>query len=407
MLGRLRLSFALARRFRAGRERSGFLSFISASSTFGIALGCTAFIAGLSVMNGFTDVLQQRFLSLVPQVELRAVTGTLQRPQQLIEQALAHPQVVSAKPVIRTQAMIQQGTRFTALQVNGIALDQLQAIQQYMPRQAWQALQQPHSMVIGSGLAKLLGLSVDDTITVLVADNDSFRQPRRKVMTVVGIFHFGGTVDHYFSYTSLDNARELVNMNSGVSAIEVQVRDIFDSAEIVAQIGRQSGEYLYLDHWMRSHGHLYRDIQLVRMIMYVVLVLVLAVACFNIVSTLIMTVQEKLRHIGILRTMGLRRIDMMQVFVWQGLQNGVLGVLLGLLGGIALTLAIPQLLGWFQQLTGSSVLAGDVYFVDSIPARLAGVDVLMVAVAALLMSVIATLYPAWRAGKIEVIEALE
>jgi lipoprotein-releasing system permease protein len=105
--------------------------------------------------------------------------------------------------------------------------------------------------------------------------------------------------------------------------------------------------------------------------------------------------------------MGLRRIDMMQVFVWQGLQNGVLGVLLGLLGGIALTLAIPQLLGWFQQLTGSSVLAGDVYFVDSIPARLAGVDVLMVAVAALLMSVIATLYPAWRAGKIEVIEALE
>jgi lipoprotein-releasing system permease protein len=197
MLGRLRLSFALARRFRAGRERSGFLSFISASSTFGIALGCTAFIAGLSVMNGFTDVLQQRFLSLVPQVELRAVTGTLQRPQQLIEQALAHPQVVSAKPVIRTQAMIQQGTRFTALQVNGIALDQLQAIQQYMPRQAWQALQQPHSMVIGSGLAKLLGLSVDDTITVLVADNDSFRQPRRKVMTVVGIFHFGGTVDHF------------------------------------------------------------------------------------------------------------------------------------------------------------------------------------------------------------------
>lgn len=407
MIAQLRLTFALARRFRAGRERSGFLSFISASSTLGIALGCAAFIAGLSVMNGFSDVLQQRFLSLIPQVELRAVSGTLQRPQQLIEQALAHPQVRSAQPVIRTQAMLQQGARFTAMQVNGIALEQPQAIAQYLSAEAWQALQQPNSIVIGSGLAKLLGLTVNDSITVLVADNDSFRQPRRKIMTVVGVFHFGGTVDHYMSYTSLDNARGLLNMSAGVSAIEVQVDDIFNSGNIVADIGRQSSEYLYLDHWMRSHGHLYRDILLVRLIMYVVLVLVLAVACFNIVSTLIMTVQEKLRHIGILRTMGLRRTQMMQVFVWQGLQNGLFGVLLGGCGGVVLTLSIPHLLSWVQHLTGSSVLAGDVYFVDSIPARLALVDVWLVALAALLMSVVATLYPAWRAGKIEVIDALE
>lgn len=407
MLAQLRLTFTLARRFRAGRERSGFLSFISASSTLGIALGCSAFIAGLSVMNGFADVLQQRFLSLVPQVELRAVSGTLQQPQQLIETALAHPQVVSAQPVIRTQAMIQQGSRFTALQVNGVAIDQPQAIENYLSNEEWQALQQPHSLVIGSGLAKLLGLAVNDSVTVLVADNDSFRQPRRKIMTVVGIFHFGGTVDHYFSYTSLDNARQLLNMSAGVGAIEIQVRDIFDTANIVTDIGRQTREALYLDHWMRSHGHLYRDIQLVRLIMYVVLVLVLAVACFNIVSTLIMTVQEKLRHIGILRTMGLRRAHMMQVFVWQGLQNGVLGVTLGVLGGVTLSLAIPQLLGWLQHLTGSTVLAGDVYFVDSIPARLAWMDVALVGAAALVMSVLATLYPAWRAGNIEVVEALE
>ncbi|WP_240642686.1 lipoprotein-releasing ABC transporter permease subunit [Pseudidiomarina mangrovi] len=407
MLAQVRLTFALARRFRAGRERSGFLSFISASSTLGIALGCAAFIAGLSVMNGFADVLQQRFLSLIPQVELRAVNGTLQQPQQLIEQALAHPQVRAAQPVIRSQAMIQQGARFTALQVNGIALEQPQAIADYMPATAWQALQQPNSIVLGSGLAKLLDLTVNDTITVLVADQQSFRQPQRKVMTVAGVFHFGGTVDHYMGYTSLANARELLGMDTGVTAIDVQIRDIFESGQVATAIGRQSSEYLYLDHWMRSHGHLYRDILLVRLIMYVVLVLVLAVACFNIVSTLIMTVQEKLRHIGILRTMGLRRAHMMQVFVWQGLQNGAFGVLLGVCGGMLLTISIPQLLGWLQQLTGSSVLAGDVYFVDSIPARLAWQDVLLVALAALVMSMIATLYPAWRAGTIEVIEALE
>jgi lipoprotein-releasing system permease protein len=407
MLRQLRLTWALARRFRAGRERSGFLSFISASSTFGIALGCTAFIAGLSVMNGFADVLQQRFLSLVPHLELRAVSGTLAQPQQLLQQALAHPQVVQAQPVIRSQAMIQQGTRFTPIQMNGIAIEQPQAIQAYLAEAAWPALQQPQSVIIGSGIAKLLGLAVNDRINVLVAGSDNFRQPQRKTMTVVGIFHFGGTVDHYFAYTSLDNARELLSMRAGVSAIEVQVRDVFTAQQVATELGRDSSEYLYLDHWMRSHGHLYRDIQLVRLIMYVVLVLVLAVACFNIVSTLIMTVQEKLRHIGILRTIGLRRAQMIQVFVWQGLQNGLLGVLLGVAGGVLLSHAIPHLFGWLQQLTGSSVLAADVYFVDSIPARLVINDVIFVAIAALFMSVVATLYPAWRAGNLAVIEALE
>ena len=407
MLRNFRLTWGLARRFRAGRERSGFLSFISASSTLGIALGCTAFIAGLSVMNGFADVLQQRFLSLVPHLELRAVSGTLVQPQQVLQQALAHPQVLQAQPVIRSQAMIQQGARFTPIQMNGIAIEQPQAIQAYLAEADWPALQQPQSLIIGSGIAKLLGLAVNDRITILVAGSDNFRQPQRKTMTVVGIFHFGGTVDHYFAYTSLANARELLGMSSGISAIDVQVRDVFAAQQVATELGRDSSEYLYLDHWMRSHGHLYRDIQLVRLIMYVVLVLVLAVACFNIVSTLIMTVQEKLRHIGILRTIGLRRAQMIQVFVWQGLQNGLLGVLLGVVGGVLLSLTIPHLFGWLQQLSGSSVLAADVYFVDSIPARLLISDVVLVALVALLMSVVATVYPAWRAGNLAIIEALE
>lgn len=404
---RLRFTFALARRFRAGRERSGFLSFISASSTLGIALGCTAFIAGLSVMNGFADVLQQRFLSLVPQVELRAVSGRFAQPEVLLEQALAHPQVTQVRPVARTQAMIQQGARFTAMQLNGVDIHQPHALQDYLDPAAWQALQQPNSLVIGSGLAQLLGLAVNDTVTLLVADNDSFREPRRNTLTIVGIFHFGGTVDHYYGYSSLATAAELMRLGDAVGAYEIQVKDVFQAQQVALELGRSSSEYLFMDHWMRSHGHLYRDIQLVRVIMYVVLVLVLAVACFNIVSTLIMTVQEKLRHIGILRTMGLRRAQMMQVFVWQGLQNGVLGVILGVLGGVSLSLSIPHLLAAVQQLTGATVLAGDVYFVDSIPAQLALSDVVLVALAALLMSVLATLYPAWRAGQIAVIQALE
>ena len=401
------LLWQLAHRFRKGRQRHHFISFISASSTVGIALGCMVFIAGLSVMNGFEKVLAERFLSLVPHVEFSAVTQQLRDPDEIIERSLAHPNVVSAKPVIRTQAMIQQGTQFTGIQVHGIDLDQPQAIEEYMPETTWQQLQgEPLQVVLGSKLAAQLQVEVGQHFVVLVAKNADFREPQRIRLQLAGTFEFGGQVDHQFAYVSLATAQQMVGIESGVTAIEVSLNDIMAAQRVAVEVGQQLTDYVYLDHWMRSQGHLYQDIQLVRLVMYLVLVLVLAVACFNIISTLVMTVQEKQRQIGILRTMGLRSRYLMRVFMLQGLQNGLIGIGIGCLSGVLLTWALPDVMGLLQWLSGEPLLNSDVYFIDQIPVVLQWRDVVTVAAVALMLSLLATLYPAWRAGKIDVITAI-
>ncbi len=401
------LNWQLARRFRGRRERSRFLGFISASSTVGIALGCMVFIAGLSVMNGFEEVLEKRFLSLVPQVEFTAVKGGLSDVDRILKLGQEHPNVTAARPVIRTQAMVQKGTEFTGVQVQGIDPELPQAIEQYMPKDTWQQFnEQSRGVVLGSQLAAKLQLEVGDHVMFLVAHTGDFREPQRVRLPVIGFFTFGGQVDHHFAYVNLPVARELVGLETGVSAVEMDVNDLFKAQTVATEIGYQIDDYVYLDHWMRAQGHLYRDIQLVRLVMYLVLILVLAVACFNIVSTLIMTVQEKQKHIGILRTMGMRARSIMKVFVWQGVQNGLWGILFGVIAGVALTLFLPDIFALAQQLTGKSLLASDVYFVTDIPVKLHGIDVVMVALVALIMSTVATIYPAWRASKTSVVQAV-
>src|SRR5690554_1499482 len=181
------LSWQLARRFRQRRERSGFISFISASSTIGIALGCMVFIAGLSVMNGFEKVLQERFLSLVPHVEFTAVNRQLKAPEKILELSRAHPLVTRASMVIRTQAMVQQGTAFTGVQVNGIDTETPQALTNYVSKETWQTLQDmPRGVVLGDQLAQKLGVSRGDKVVLLVAKNANFREPKRIGLEVIG-----------------------------------------------------------------------------------------------------------------------------------------------------------------------------------------------------------------------------
>ncbi|WP_301720643.1 lipoprotein-releasing ABC transporter permease subunit [Pseudidiomarina terrestris] len=400
------LAWQLARRFRRGRERSGFLSFISASSTIGIALGCTVFIAGLSVMNGFADVLEERFLKLVPHIQFTAVEGALQYPETIFQLAEQHPEVVAARPVIRTQGLVQKGREFVGVQVTGLDPSAPHAISEYMSASSWQALHEPGAMVLGADLAAKLNLTVGDKFTLVVASERGFQAPKRQALTLAGTFRFGGQVDHQLGYVSLATARQLVGMEQGITGVELELSALFAAERVANEIGYQLQDYVFLEHWMRAQGHLYRDIQMVRTVMYLVLVLVLAVACFNIVSTLVMTVQEKRRHIGILRTMGMRAGGLVKIFVLQGLQNGMLGIAVGVVAGSLLSLNLPALLTLLESFTGSSLLASDVYFVDRIPVRLQAMDILWVATVALLLSLLATLYPAWQATRISVVKAI-
>lgn len=400
------LAWLLAQRFRRARTGAGFLSFISASSTVGIGLGCAALIAGLSVMNGFQTVLETRFLKVTPHIELVAVDGQISAWQENLARLQAQPQVRSAHAVIQTQAMVQQGTQFTGLQLFGVDTATAHPIADFMPSTTWQALQQPGTVVLGAGLAKQLQLRSGDKLTLLLSRDNDFRQPQRQTLTVVGQFNFGGEIDHQQAYVSLATAQQLTGLAGCVQRFHIYINDVYQAPLLAMDLANQVLSYVYIDHWISAQGHLYRDIQLVRVVMYLVLIIVLAVACFNIVSTLVMTVQDKQAQIAILKTMGMRASLIVRVFVWQGLQSGVLGTFIGALCGCALALGLPHVLGWIEQLRGETLLNGDVYFVNFVPSVLAWGDVAVVIFVALLMSMVATLYPAWRAARLDPVQGL-
>lgn len=400
------LAWLLAQRFRRARTGAGFLSFISASSTIGIGLGCAALIAGLSVMNGFQTVLETRFLKVTPHIELVAVDGQISAWQENLARLQAQPEVRSAHAVIQTQAMVQQGTQFTGMQLFGVDVTAEHPIADFMPSATWQALQQPGTIVLGAGLAEQLELGSGDQLTLLLSRDNDFRQPQRQTLNVVGQFNFGGEIDHQQAYVSLATAQQLTGLADGVQRLHIYIDDVYQAPRLAMDLANQVLSYVYIDHWMNAQGHLYRDIQLVRVVMYLVLIIVLAVACFNIVSTLVMTVQDKQAQIAILKTMGMRASLIIRVFVWQGLQSGLIGTVSGAMVGCALALGLPQLLGWIEQLRGQTLLDGDVYFINFVPSVLAWSDVAVVIVVALLMSMVATLYPAWRAARLDPVQGL-
>lgn len=404
--------FSLARRFRKSRTRSGYLSFISSSSIGGIALGCAVLITALSMMNGFGDVLQHRLLRLVPQVSFEAVDGQLDDWQSLVAVAEQDPQVTAAMPSIEMTAMAQQQQQFYGMQIQGLDPQRANAVMglsDYVDADTWQRFQQlPNSIIVGAGLAESLNLQAGDTLTLMVAKQgqQAFKAPQRQHLTVAGIFRFGGQIDHQQGYVSLATAQQLAGLGQQVSSIQLAVTDVFAAPSIARRVGNTLPEFVYIKHWMQTQGHLYRDIQLVRSVIYLVLILVMAVACFNIVSTLVMTVQEKRASIAILKTMGLKDRQVRRVFMLQGLLNGCWGTAIGIVAGAILALSLPVLLQWAEQLWGFHVLSDDVYFVSEIPSRWQWQDSLLVAVVALLMSLLATIYPAQRAAKVAPAQAL-
>ncbi|WP_404399449.1 lipoprotein-releasing ABC transporter permease subunit [Idiomarina seosinensis] len=404
------LTWNIARRFRKNSSAQGFLSFISTSSTLGIILGCAVLIAALSMMNGFQNALQDKLLKVVPHVEYQRVSGTFDNWQQIAGVAQADEAVVAVSPVIQKTAMAQSGRQFKGVVLQGIE-PQMSAsgINDFISAAAMRALSQsPSGIILGAGLAETLQLTVGEQVTLLLAQQGerAFQSPRRHTLTIVGLFEFGGEIDHQNAYVSLSTARQLAGIDSGVTGIRLTLRDVFDAPQVAQRVGNKLPDLVYVNHWMRTHGHLYRDIELVRTVIYLVLVLVMAVACFNIVSTLVLTVTKKRSQIAMLKTMGLVDQKIVMIFVWQGLQNGLRGACWGALAGSLLALSLPDLMFWLEQALALQLLNDDVYFVSKIPSQLHWQDVVLVTSVALAMSLLATLYPAWRATRVAPAKAL-
>lgn len=399
------LPLFLGLRYSRSRRRNGFIAFISASSLIGIALGVMALILGLSAMNGFERELKDRVLSVVPQGELDAVERPLPDWPRLRDYLLAQPGVEAAAPVIRLNGLLEHGSALKGVQLRAVLPDleaNLSEAGKYMTGRGLRELQPgERGVILGKTIADKLGVKVGDSVALLLpqgGDQAGIKNPRREALTVVGLLEIGGQLDGLLGFMHLADAQAITGMGSGVEGFSLRVSDVLKAQSITVAAAQQFPHHVYIRSWMNSQGYLYQDIQMVRTVMYVVMLMVVAVACFNIVSTLVMAVNEKRSEIAILKTMGASPGQIRLTFVIQGMVNGVAGALLGALLGGLLSSKLTQILSVVEKLIGHRFLNPDIYFIDFLPTELHMQDLLIVTGAAILMSLVATLYPAWRAS---------
>ncbi|QJR79466.1 lipoprotein-releasing ABC transporter permease subunit [Alteromonas pelagimontana] len=407
------LAWQLATRFRRAKQKNRFISFISFSSTLGIGLGCFVLITLLSIMNGFERELTHRILAVIPHGELYSVNNEgIENWQDVRSQFLLDPRVKGVEPYTKITGMLQFKGNLKAVELTGMDVS-LAASDRWRDQVSgadWQRFaRQPNSVLIGKGIMQKLHLSVGDKVQVLVptlSADMAFKAPHTMQLTVAGSLNIGGELDNYLGIMHLAKASAEAGINSGAQGLRFTLNDPFAAHATIVDIGYSFAQAVMMSDWTRTQGHLYQDIQLVRMVVYIALTLVIAVACFNIVSTLVMAVREKQAAIAILKTMGAGDALIRRVFVIQGLINGVIGIVSGTAMALLIAPNLSAIMRALESLLGVTLLSGDIYFIDFLPSQLKASDVIVTVVVAFILCVLATLYPAHKAVKVAPASAL-
>ncbi|WP_290699321.1 lipoprotein-releasing ABC transporter permease subunit [Amphritea sp.] len=400
-------------RYTAAKRSNNFISFISLVSMLGLMLGVAALIVVLSVMNGFDRELKDRILGMVPHGTISDYGKPLENWQTVAEAVNLQPGVVGTAPYIQAQGMLTNRGVVRGVLINGIEPELEQKISILGNHMKAGSLDQltskSYGIVLGSLLARSMGAAVGDKITLVLPEASISVAgviPRLKRFTVVGLFEVGAELDANLAYIHIDDAARIKRMSSGVDGIRLQFDNLFEAPYRIRQIITDLGEFYRASDWTRTHGNLFQAIQLEKKMIGLLLFLIVFVAAFNIVSTLVMVVTDKKGDIAILRTLGATPGRIMRIFMVQGTVIGVMGTLLGSALGIALALTITDLIAWVEQVFGIQFLSAEVYFISYLPSQLRLGDVVTIISVALSISFLATLYPAWRASRTQPAEAL-
>ena len=401
---------------RAGRStrRNGFISFISGVSMLGIGLGVAALIIVLSVMNGFQKEVRDRMLSVVSHIEVFAMDGQALPDMALtMRQARAQRQVLGAAPFIAAQALLARGEDMKGVVVRGIdpALEHEVTDLAQGPQAAVLSQLQAGAfgVVLGTELARSLGVHAGDRVTLLAPSGEITPAgvvPRLKQMTVLGTFDSG-----HFEYDSSlvlmhwQDAARIFRLE-GPTGLRLKLRDLQQARSVASELSRSLTGELYIRDWTRQNRTWFAAVQVEKRMMFIILTLIVAVAAFNLVSTLVMTVTDKRADIAILRTLGASPASIMGIFVVQGAMVGVVGTLSGLLLGLGVAFNIDVIVPALEQLLGASFLPQDIYLISRMPSDPQWNDILPIGVIALLLAFAATLYPSWRASQVNPAEAL-
>lgn len=400
------LAWQLAQRYRHTRHSSAFIRFIAASSTWGIGLGVAILVLALSVMNGFQQALEQKLLNVIPHVELHAVQQPIASWPAKLRQLSQQPGVVAGAPYIRTDGLLRSGEKAKAIHIRGIDLTYETAVSQLQTfvRQGELSEPGPDDILLGAGIAQELGVQVGDTVQLMlpqISSDGELAGQKHVSLTVQAIIGIGGQLDYQQVWVQLQALADWLQMPPDtVQGFAFKINDIFQAANVARTLGAELTDVVYVLDWFRSQGHLYQDIQMVRSILYLVLALVISVACFNIVATLVMAVREKEADIAILLTMGTPPAVLVRAFIWLGWLNGAKGTLYGATVGLLLAWQIEPLYRLLASSTGLQLLDPTIYFIDTLPSKIVPADVLLIVSVALLLSLLATIYPAARAAKV-------
>ena len=405
------LALTLAKRYYKAAYQNRYIRFINQASSVGISIGVLALILALSIMNGFERELKSTLLSVIPDVEFEAVQGKLDNWPKTQQMLSEQSSVKGAAPYAKLNAMVQKKDQLQAAIIHGAHPEfeqNVNAVTQFITQGHW--LTTENDAVIGAGLAATLGLKLGDKLELLIPktlENGRLAAPQYVKLSIAGIYQLGGQMDHGQVYVNLFKLQTVLGWNENqAEGVKVALFDPFSARIEGRLLGRELNEYVFVLDWFRSNGHIYNDIVMVKDIMYLAMILVMAVACFNIVSSLTMAVQEKHSDIGILKTMGLQSHVITKIFMLMGMLTAVKGVLWGLVIGVLLALNLENIIATAESWFNFKTLDEQVYFISHIPSEVNYSQVAIICGTALLIAFLASYLPAKKASKLVPVELI-
>jgi len=408
----LRIGLRYTRAGRRARRRNGFISFISGISMAGIALGVMALIIVLSVMNGFVSQVRDRMLSVVSHIEVFSMDGPIDW-KEVEARARRNPEVVGAAPYVAAQALLTRGDTVRGVLVRGVdpaSEPNVSDVTMQVRGAPLTALKDGEfGIVLGGELARALGVALGEKITLIAPQGQITPAgvvPRLKQFTVTGTFDSGHfEYDSALAFLHIGDAERLFRVD-GPTGVRLKIADMQRAPQVAEQLAKTLPPQLLLRDWTRQNRSWFAAVQVEKRMMFIILALIVAVAAFNLVSTLVMTVTEKQADIAILRTLGATPRSVMAVFIVQGALIGVIGTLLGVVGGLFLANNLDTIFPTIERIAGFPLIPKDIYFISSLPSDPRASDIVPIAMISIVLSLVATLYPSWRAARVQPAEAL-
>ncbi|BGI50822.1 MAG: lipoprotein-releasing ABC transporter permease subunit LolE [Arsenophonus endosymbiont of Ceratovacuna japonica] len=410
---KLPYSLKIAINFNKSKKKTNFVSLISTISIFSIALGVSVLIISLSVMNGFKYELKNSILSVVPHGQIISINQPYFNWKIDLKKIKNISDIVAVSPYINFVGLIEKNNILKEIQIVGIDLPSENTVNLLFNSILYNAYKKlkpgNNEIILGQGIAKILKVSPGNNITIIVANysNKLHNYQLNKInVTIIEVLKLNNILDYNLAIIPLQDAQQYLSYNNGITGFNIKAKDIFNVNDILYNAKINIGHNVIIKSWIEDYGYIYHDIQTIRSIMYITMILVISIACFNIISTLILTIKDKKIDIAILKTLGAKDSFIHIIFMWYGLLTGIIGYFIGILIGIFISLNLTIIIKYIGNIIGHSILYDKIYFINFLPSKIYFTDIFYIILTTLILSLLSSWYPAKRAIKIDPVQIL-